>query len=293
MSQTKHSAAAGLAVIILTYNEESNLPQALRSVCGWAEQVIVLDSFSTDRTVEIAEGFGCEVYRHPFEDYAKQRNHALTLPIRHEWLFFLDADEWLPGDLKAEIASLIASRPAQNGFYVKMRFIWMARWIRRGYYPSWILRLVRCGQVRCEDRPVNEHLIVDGVTGRLQNDFVHEDRKGIGDWVAKHNAYAAREARELLRQRTAEYRELDGRLFGSPPQRNRWIRQRIWERMPPLLRPFLYFLYRYVVRLGFLDGRAGLVYHTLHGLWYPLLISCKYLELIASRSSAGADRDER
>ncbi len=277
-----------LAVVILTFNEEANIAQALDSVAGWAHEIFVLDSLSTDRTLEIARRYGCHIAQNRFENYGKQRNHALDgLPIRSEWVLFLDADEWLPDALKQEISRLIASSPEENGFYIKWRLIWMGRWIRRGYYPSWILRLFRYGKARCEDRAVNEHLIVEGTTGRLHNDFMHEDRKGLTDWVAKHNDYATREAAELFNTRAAPgYREIDARLFGTQPQRKRWLRQRIWNRLPPVIRPFLYFIYRYVLRGGFLDGRAGFVFHFLHALWYRLLIDVKYLELKSIGASA-------
>jgi glycosyltransferase involved in cell wall biosynthesis len=228
--------SAPLTVIILTYNEELNLPQALRSVCGWAQQVIVLDSFSTDRTVQIAREFGAEVYQHRFEDYAKQRNHALTLPIRSEWILFLDADEWVPPELQREIAAVIDRNPPEDGFYIKRRFIWMGRWIRRGYYPTWILRLARRGRVRCEERQVNEHLIVDGAVGYLQHDFIHEDRKDLADWIAKHVRYARREADELIkRELRVAQEEIDARLFGTQAQRKRWLRRHVWERLPPFV----------------------------------------------------------
>jgi glycosyltransferase involved in cell wall biosynthesis len=130
---------ADVAVIILTYNEEINLPQALESVVGWAREVFVVDSSSTDRTVEIARRYGCHVVQHPFEDYTKQRNFALSaLPIEAAWIFFLDADEWLPEPLKEEIANRLAAEAAECGFLVKRRLIWMGRWIRHGYYPTWV-----------------------------------------------------------------------------------------------------------------------------------------------------------
>jgi glycosyltransferase involved in cell wall biosynthesis len=271
--------SAPLTVIILTYNEEPNLPQALRSVCGWAQQVIVLDSFSTDRTVQIAREFGAEVYQHRFEDYAKQRNHALTLPIRSEWILFLDADEWVPPELQREIAAVIDRNPPEDGFYIKWRFIWMGRWIRRGYYPTWILRLARKGRVRCEERQVNEHLIVDGAVGYLQHDFIHEDRKDLADWIAKHVRYARREADELIkRELRVAQEEIDARLFGTQAQRKRWLRRHVWERLPPFVRPWLFFFYRYVLRGGFLDGRAAFVYHFLHALWFMTLIDAFWLE---------------
>jgi hypothetical protein len=140
--------------------------------------------------------------------------------------------------------------------------------------------LFRNGTGRCEDRAVNEHMIVEGKTGQLRNDFMHEDRKGLTDWIAKHNGYATREAQELLNARSeSAYREIDARLFGAQAQRKRWLRHRIWNRMPPLIRPFFYFFYRYVLAGGFLDGKSAFAYHFLHALWYPMLIDLKYLEL--------------
>lgn len=279
-----------LSVIILTYNEEPNIAQAIESVSGWAQEIFVVDSFSTDRTVEIARRYSCTVIQHAFENYAKQRNFALrSLPLRTEWIFFLDADEWVPEPLKNEIRDLLSGNPGENGFFVKRRLIWMGRWIRRGYYPTWILRLARRHKVRCEDRPVNEHLIVEGPVGYLRNDFIHEDRKGITAWIAKHNAYATAEAKELLRRSQGRSTEIPARLSGSPAERKRWIRRHVWERLPPLIRPFLYFGYRYFLRGGFLDGKAGFTYHFLHALWYPMLIDVKCLELLAQQQKGSSD----
>ncbi len=267
-----------IAIIILTYNEEANIAQALDSVCGWAEQVFVLDSLSTDQTIKIAENYDCKISQNPFENYAKQRNHALEqLPINTEWIFFLDADEWIPNDLKEEINQLITSNPEEDGFYIKRRFIWMGQWIKRGYYPTFILRLFRQGKARCEERAVNEHLIVGGKTGYLKCDFMHDDRKGVTDWIAKHNRFATLEGRELFRKNEEEL--INVRFWGTQAERKRWLRFKVWNRLPPLIRPFIYFFYRYILRGGFLDGRAAFVYHFLQGLWFPFLIDAKYLEL--------------
>lgn len=274
-----------VAVVILAYNEQLNLPQALQSVCGWAREVFVFDSFSVDRTVEVAHEYGAAVRQHRFESYARQRNAALDeLPIESEWVMFLDADEWVPENLRQEIRALLARNPAENGFYVAFRLMWMGRWIRRGYYPTRLLRLFRRAKGRCEDRSVNEHLVVEGITGRLNNDLIHEDLRGIGDWIDKHNRYASLEARELFRRRSEQGGEIDARLFGSQAQRKRWLRYRVFNRMPPLLRPFLYWTYRYFVCGGFLEGREAFIYHFLQALWYPFLIDVKYLELVWQRS---------
>lgn len=277
----KCAGTGALAVIILTYNEEANIKQALDSVAGWANEIFILDSLSTDRTLEIARQHHCHIAQKRFENHAKQRNYALDhLPIRSEWVLFVDADEWLPDALKQEISSLIAISPEQNGFYINRRLIWMGSWIRRGYYPSWILRLFRYGKGRCEDRAVNEHMIVQGSTGQLRNNLMHEDRKGVTHWIAKHNGYATCEALELLNTRSAPgYQEIDARLFGTQAQRRRWLRYKVWNRLPPLVRPFFYFFYRYVLAGGFLDGKSAFIYHFLQALWWPLLIDVKYLEL--------------
>lgn len=269
--------SVSLAVIILTLNEEKNLAYALDSVRGWASEVFVVDSQSTDDTAEIARRYKCTFVQHKFEDYSKQRNWALNaLPVSSEWILFLDADEWLTTSLKDEISSLIISQPTSNGYLVKFRLIWMGKWIRRGYHSTWLLRLFRHRKARCECRAVNEHIIVDGQVGRLQHDLIHEDRKGMAAWTRKHIEYAQREAALLSVCGTSE--QLPVRLLGSPAERMRWLRVRVYNPLPPLVRPVLYFLYRAVFRGGLLDGPKAWIYHFLHALWVPLLIDCFYLE---------------
>lgn len=264
-----------LTVLILTLNEEANLPQALESVTGWASAVFVLDSGSTDRTVELAKAQGVKVFTHAFENYASQRNYALKeLPIETEWVLFLDADEWLPEDLKEEISTVIGSKQLENGFFVAYKLMWMGKWIRHGYYPTWLMRLFRRGKAAVGERGVNEHVKVEGETGYLKHPFIHEDRKGISSWIEKHNRYASMEADVLLNREG----ELRGRLFGTPPERTQWIRFHVWYRLPPLVRPFIYFSYRFVLRGGFLDGRPGLVFHFLQALWFQFLVDSMYLE---------------
>lgn len=275
-----NQSKGSLEVVVLTYNEELNLPHALRSVCGWADEVLVFDSFSNDRTLEIARDYGCKVIQNVFEDYGKQRNAALAIPSACEWALFLDADEWLSEELKVEIKDTLQSNSSHNGYYLKWRLIWMGKWIRRGYYPTWILRLFRRGAAHCEARSVNEHMVVTGTTGQLKFDIFHQDRKDLSDWVVKHNRYATREALELVRiEAEPAGHQLDARFFGSQAQRKRWLRHRVWNHLPVLIRPFLYFFYRYILRGGFLDGRAGFSYHFLQGLWFPVLIDLKYLEI--------------
>ena len=129
---------------------------------------------------------------------------------------------------------------------------------------------------------MSEHTIVDGATGYLRNDLMHEDQKSVTEWIAKHNGYATLEALELVNAHSASgYREIDARLFGTQAQRKRWLRHKVWNRLPPLIRPLFYFFFRYVLTGGFLDGREAFGYHFLQALWYPMLIDVKYLELLA------------
>lgn len=278
--------AKTLSVVILTFNEELNLNQALSSIKGWADEVFVLDSGSVDKTIEIAKAFGCTVLCNPFVNFANQRNFALkSFSIRSEWTLFLDADEWITEELKAEIKKMISLEPLENGFYIKRRLIWMGQWIRRGYYPSWQLRLFRTGTGRCEDRAVNEHFIVEGQLGRLCCDLIDENQKGLFHWIEKHNGYSSREAVELVNSRNTEgYSEIDVRFFGSQAQRRRWLRYHLWNRMPLFIRPFIYFAYRYFILLGFLDGKRAFLFHFLQALWYPMLIDAKYLEALAKKN---------
>jgi glycosyltransferase involved in cell wall biosynthesis len=278
--------AIDLSVVILALNEELNLKQALDSVTGWADEVFVLDSGSTDKTIAIAQSFGCTVISNPFIDFSKQRNYALNhFSIHNEWTLFLDADEWVTEELKEEIKSLIESKPLENGFYIKRRLIWMGQWMRRGYYPSWQLRLFRSGFGRCEDRALNEHFIVEGQIGQLSYDLIDENQKGLYDWIRKHNDYSTGEAAELFNTRNTEgYIEIKAHLLGHQAQRRRWLRYHIWNRMPLSMRPFLYFFYRYFLLLGFLDGRKAFLFHFMQALWYPLLINAKYLEISAKRT---------
>ncbi len=264
-------------MIVLTFNEQENLGQCLKSVCGWASEVFVVDSYSSDQTRSIALQYGCDFVQHKFEDYSKQRNWALdSLHIQSEWILFVDADEWLPDNLKYEIASTIQSFPMENGFLIKRRFLWMGKWIRYGYYPTWLLRLFRKGRARCEERGINEHIIADGAVGRLKYDLMHEDRKGITAWTCKHLDYSKREAELMLV--SGPNGQLPERLFGTPAERIRWLRVRVYNQLPPLVRPLLLFVYRMILRGGLLDGPKAWIYHFLHALWVPLLIDCIYLE---------------
>ena len=277
-----------LCVLILTYNEEKNLPYVLDNVKDWADEVVILDSYSTDKTVEIAKKYGAKVFYRKFDNFSAQRKYALDeLPIEGDWIFVLDADEYLTEELKEEITCILKNT-RKNGFYIKRRFIFMGRWIKYGgYYPVKLLRLFRKGTAKVI-RNINEHIDVEGQVGELQNDFIDEQLKGLTHWIEKHNRYSTLEALELIDYEKRRKNKIDdsfGKLLGTAPQRKRWIREHIWNPlMPPLIRPFLYFIYRYIFKLGFLDGKEGFIFHFLHALWFHFLIDVKYLEIKNTRS---------
>ncbi len=273
------AGAVPLAVIILTRDEEENLPRALASVVGWAAEVWVVDSLSTDRTAMLAREAGARVVAREFTGYAAQRNWALrSLPLGPEWALFLDADEVVTADLRAELAATLAAPPAAvAGFQVKRRFIFLGRWLRHGgYYPVWLLRIVRHRLARYEERGVDEHLLVDGPTARLRSDLLHEDRRPLERWIERHVRYARLNADELLRRGSSGLRARWG--SSTQAERTRWWYERVYRRAPAGLRAVAYFLYRYAARGGFLDGREGFIYHSLQAFWYRLLIDAMIFE---------------
>ncbi len=253
-----------LSVLIITYNEEIHLEHCLRSLTGWVDEIFVVDSFSTDRTVEIARSFGAHVVQHEFQYHAQQKNWALSnLPIRGEWILLLDADEWVPTGLREEILSKIEVPSHFNAFWMRYRLMFYGKWIRHcGWYPVWILRLVRRSVVSIEDRRLDEHVVVAGATGYLQNDLIHESFRDMHSWIGKHNCYSSRNAAMFMDRKTSG---VELKLFGNQAQRKRFIKEKIWRHLPA--RGLLYIFYLYIVRLGFLDGRHGLLFCTMRGVF--------------------------
>jgi glycosyltransferase involved in cell wall biosynthesis len=254
-----------VSVFIIARDEEVNLPDCLHSVSGWADQiVVVLDPRTTDRTRDIALAFDCEVVENLFEGYSQQRNWALDhAGFRHEWVFVFDADERVSPQLRREIARVIADPDASAAYAARKRFIFYGRWIKHCWYGPWTTSLFRKGKARWERREVHEHLIVDGEVGYLHGDIIHNDFKDMDAWIQKHNRYATLEAAEVLRNERDS--RLSGRWFGSRVERRRWMKDRLWNRLP--LRPLWLFFYLYVVRLGFLDGALGFRFCVMHAIF--------------------------
>src|SRR3989344_5575386 len=273
-----------ISVIILTYNEELNIGNCLKSVADWANEIIIVDSFSADKTLEIAKKHTNKIAQRTFVNQAEQFNWALdNLEIKNEWILRLDADEYLTEELKKEIADNLMTpnvvKADINGFYIKRRVYFMGRFIKYGgYYPAWVLRLFRKGKARSEERKMDEHLVLlEGKAERLKNDFIDDNKKNLSWFIQKHNNYASREAEELSRKTKESQKYGNGKGKG-PDAGRRWLKDNFYYRLPLFCRAYLYFCYRYFIRLGFLDGKEGLIFHFLQGFWYRFLVDAKIYE---------------
>lgn len=289
------NVSSPLSVIILTYNEEANLPDCLDSLQGLHCQTIIVDSGSTDRTVAIAQAAGTTVVEHPFENYASQRNWAQqNLPLQSDWVLHLDADERLTPELVQEINQVLQESPHEvDGFLLCRRTIFRGRWIKKGgHYPSCHLRLFRKERGGCEDRLYDQHFLVNGRVRRLKHDYLNLITDDLDTWVSRHTRWAELEAQEIESNRKGGNRVRPA-FFGNPIEKRRWLREGLYARLPLFLRAFLYWFYRYFLRLGFLDGKEGLVFHFLQGCWYRFLVDCKLEELRSKRARGQADRPAR
>jgi len=272
-------------VIFLTFNSEAAIGAAIGAVRGLASRILVVDSFSTDGTVELCRSLGCEVVQHPFENYSAQRRWAQEQAGLgpDDWVLHLDSDEIVSPELAESIARALGSGEQVDGYLMRRLHHFWGMPIRHGHMnPSWHLRLYRAGKGRCEDRLYDQHFVCDGPTRRLKGLLLDYQLVDLERWTATHNRWSTAEAREILRSLRVDEESRDvlkPSLFGDPRQRKRWLKNRVWYRMPLLVRPFLFFFYSYVLRLGFLDGRMGLVYHLLQAFWFRFLVDAKVLEM--------------
>lgn len=280
-----------LAVLILTRNEERHIERALRSVAEISDEIVVVDSYSTDRTVEIATTLGARVLQNPFVNYAKQFQWGLDNGgITASWIMRLDADEVIEPALAAEIAAKLPQLPPEiAGVNLKRKHIFMGRWIRHGgRYPLILLRIWRNGVGRIEDRWMDEHIVLDsGMTVTFDGSFSDINLNDLTYFTDKHNKYSTREAIDAINLQLGLF-DRDTALSQRDQQEQASIKRRIKEdiynRIPYYISVPLYFIYRYIFQLGFLDGPQGLVYHFLQGAWYRFLVGAKVEELRRSIS---------
>jgi len=270
-----------ISVLILTKNEEQDLPGCLASV-AWCDDVHIFDSHSTDRTIEIAAAHGAHVSTRTFDGYAKQRNAAMQLPFRHEWVLVLDADERPTPELSAEAQRAVAAAPANVcAFRIQRRDYLWGTWLKHAQLTPLYLRLVRVGHVHYT-RDINEVAEVDGDIGDLQGTLTHlAFSKGIAHWVTKHNIYSTMEAELLASGEAVQKASLKQALFGKTFHEKRVAQKAIFYSLP--FRPLIKWLYMMVVRGALLDGASGFMYVSLHS-FYEFLIAIKYREILRKRA---------
>jgi glycosyltransferase involved in cell wall biosynthesis len=268
-----------VSVLILTLNEEINIDACLESL-SWCDDIVVLDSHSTDRTRSMAEERGARVVTRAFDNWSAHQNWAVAnIKFRHPWVLYLDADERCADDMRDEVLKCAQPAAPESAFRIRRKDFFMGRWLKHAQlYPTWFVRLFRPDRIRYE-RLVNPVAIVEGVTGELQSHIIHYPfSHGVSHWIERHNRYSDMEAIEAAKVRSGGGSEgrATGSLWSKDPNERRRALKDLFFRMPA--RPLVKFFYYYVWRRGFLDGRAGLTYATLQSM-YEYMIMCKGAEI--------------
>lgn len=281
---------ADLTALILTKNEEKNIAECIRSIQPVAKRIVIIDSFSTDETVAIAKSLGAEVREHEFVNYAKQFLYGMEVAdIKTKWVLRIDADERLTKDSAAEINALCEkhSDTDVNGLIVRFEVTFMGKKLRHGgIYPFRKLLVFKYGKGQIEDRNMDEHIVLfEGRAVELKNDSEHHDYKDLTYWVAKHNSYSSREVLDYYEHK--DDRD-DGTALDAKAKLKRFIKFRLYYRLPMGTRAHLYFWYRYYLKLGFLDGKEGKIYAFLQAYWYRFLVDAKIYETEKQRDGHDA-----
>jgi glycosyltransferase involved in cell wall biosynthesis len=271
-----------LTVIILTYNEEKNIKGCLDSLKGLNIPIYVVDSFSNDATIDILKERKIKYIQHPFEHYAAQRNWAqANNPYKTDWVLHLDAGERLTPALRTWLKEEYPKLAGYDGYMFSRRTEFMGRWIKHGgHYPNYHLRLFDTSKGHCENKVYDQHFVVEGKTQALAKglDMVDVVSDNLKDFCQSHLKWAAFEALEIISSETKKG-EVEESLSGSPIEKRRWMKNNVFQKTPLLWRSLFYFCYRYFVRLGFLDGKKGLIFHFLQGFWFRFLVDSIVIEI--------------
>jgi glycosyltransferase involved in cell wall biosynthesis len=277
------TVAVKCAAIILTFNEERHLARCIESLKDLDLEIVIVDCFSTDRTVSIAQSHGARVLQRKWINHSSQFNWAVTqLAADTDWVLRIDADEVLSPTLVREINKLPEVSSNISGIYLNRYMAFLGTPIRYGgVFPVKVLRLFRYGHGECENRWMDEHIKVTGATTSFQGELIDDNLNSLTWWIDKHNKYASREAVDLLNLEYGfmPHDSVASLRGGSQAGVKRWIKERLYARLPLGVRALVYFLYRYIFRLGFLDGQAGAAFHFLQGFWYRYLVDAKLAEV--------------
>lgn len=270
---------ADITAIILTLNEEKNIGDCIRSIQPIVKRIVVVDSFSTDKTVEIAKELGAEVLTHEFVNQAQQFIYAQnTLDIQTKWVFRIDADERLTEKSAAELEGLTQKHADDevNGIVVRFEVSFMGKSLRHGgIYPFKKLLVFKKGTAHMEKRNMDEHIVLDiGESVEMKNDCLHQDFKSLYEWIDKHNKYSNREVLDYFDSEKAQ----ESSTLNKSARFKRRVKFKFYYKLPMGLRARLYYWYRYYFKLGFLDGREGKIFAFLQAYWYRFLVDAKIYE---------------
>lgn len=274
-----NSARVPCIAVVLTFNCEAIIRETIEQALKVTPQVFVVDSFSTDATCDEVRKLGCELVQRKFVDYSEQRNWAISQVVnRCKWQLHLDADEVLDARAIVAIGEVLQSGPTSTGnaYLLKRRDYFMGQELRFSGLSPWHLRLFPSGHGQCEDRLYDQHFLSDLPVKRLRGLMHDKNAQTLSQWVARHNRWSDLEAEQIGREAAAG--ELHARILGDPRQRTRWLK-RVYYRMPTGVRGAVYFLYRYIVCGGFLDGQVGFYFAVFQGLWFRALVDAKALEM--------------
>ena len=279
-----------ISVIILTYNEEIHIERCITNAKKFAKYIYLVDSFSADKTIEIAKEMGAIVYQNKWENnYARQFNWGLSnIPFETEWVLRLDADEYFSDALIDELKEKFSTLNEDvSGIIFERKMIFMDKLMKRGMIKMNMLRLFRLGHGICEDRWMDEHIILNqGKTIVMDHYFVDHNLNTLGWWTTKHNNYSIREAIDLLDAELGLIGKIDVKALLSPDAAHKRAKKLKYSKMPLFWRSFFYFVYRYFVKLGFTEGKVGFLWHFLQGWWYRTLVDAKIYEI---RKHCGSD----
>lgn len=272
-----------LTIILLTFNEASNIQSLKDNIASIKAPVFVVDSFSTDSTIALIEDAGWKYLQHPFENYSVQRNWAQqNNPYQTEWVLHLDADERLTPELIDWINH--SFNPLENGidgYMFGRRAIFMGQWIKSHY--NYHLRLYKASKGKCETKAYDQHFVVDGVTQVLKKrDMTSKVCDTLSEFIVKHNRWAELEAIDIINRSSDG--EVASSYQGTPIEKTRWMKNNLFQKAPLFVRSFLYFGYRFFIKLGFLDGTRGFIFHILQAFWFRFLVDAKVYEKISDKN---------
>lgn len=282
---TGNETSVKLVAIILTFNSETSISKVINSCKSITSRILVVDSFSSDETISISASLGSEVVQHKFENYSKQRNWAQAYAKleSEDWVLHLDSDEIISPKLAENVRMAITNSSQEiDGYLLRRLSYFLGHPIKFGHInPSWHLRLFKASKGFCEDRLYDQHFVVPGKTKKLRGLLLDLQLTTIEKWTASHNRWSSAEALEVSLQSQSDKNQaqtLPSSLRGDLRMQKRWLKNNLYYRSPLLLRAFMFFIYSYFLRLGFLDGQAGLIYHVLQAFWFRFLTDSKIIE---------------